>query len=131
MKIICNLQDLKNAQQAIEHFRITYPHTFNRLLHLVNFTRQLQFKYEYLCGLMVGREKFAKRFAPHYDVPASIIELYKNEIEKINEYPNEAATLRQLFDQYRTIGYENFCLLVKGKTPEEIKDISTDNKIII
>lgn len=129
MKMISSIQDLKKAQAAIEDFKANYPNTFYRLLHLVNFTRQLQFKYEYLCGLMLGNEKFAARFAPHF-VQRSIIDLYKSEIEKINKHPQGLQALEQLMNGHREIGYENFCLLVRGKTPEEIKGIYSKNKIL-
>lgn len=129
VKMISSIQDLKNARTDIEDFRTNYPDTFYRLLHLVNFTRQLQFKYEYLCGLMLGNEKFAARFAPHF-VQRSIIDLYKSEIEKINKHPQGLQALERLMSAHGEIGYENFCLLVRGKTPEEIKGIYSNNKIL-
>lgn len=129
VKMISSIQDLKNARTDIEDFRTNYPDTFYRLLHLVNFTRQLQFKYEYLCGLMLGNEKFAARFAPHF-VQRSIIDLYKSEIEKINKHPQGLQALERLMRAHGEIGYENFCLLVRGKTPEEIKGIYSNNKIL-
>lgn len=129
MKTISSIQDLKKAQAAIEDFKANYPNTFYRLLHLVNFTRQLQFKYEYLSGLMLGNEKYAARFAPHF-VQRSIIDLYKSEIEKINNHPQGLHALEQLINAHQEIDYENFCLLVRGKTPEEIKGIYSNNKIL-
>ncbi|CAM3065330.1 hypothetical protein [Sporolactobacillus spathodeae] len=129
MKMISSIQDLKSAQTALEAFKENYPNTFYRLLHLVNFTRQLQFKYEYLCGLMLGKESYASHFAPHF-VQRSIIDLYKSEIEKIHNHPEGLQTLEQLMLAHQEIGYENFCLLVRGKTPEEIKGIYSLRKFV-
>ncbi|MFT8317738.1 MAG: hypothetical protein ABF651_05615 [Sporolactobacillus sp.] len=129
MKMISSIQDLKDAQAAIIAFKENYPNTFFRLLHLVNFTRQLQFKYEYLCGSLLGNEAYANRFAPHF-VQRSIIDLYKNEIEKIHKHPEGLKALEQLIEDHKEIGYENICLLVRGKTPEEIKGIYSLRKFI-
>ncbi|MFT8361627.1 MAG: hypothetical protein ABF586_02105 [Sporolactobacillus sp.] len=129
MKLISSIQDLRSAQSDIEVFKQAYPDTFSRLLHLVNFTRQLQFKYEYLCGLMFGRESFADQFAPHF-VQRSIIDLYISEIEKIHNHPQGLPALEKLFNAHQEIGYENFCLLVRGKTPEEVKGIYSMRKFV-
>ncbi|RYM02897.1 hypothetical protein EWH99_10300 [Sporolactobacillus sp. THM7-7] len=122
MKTICSIQDLRKAQTDVAHFKSEHPSTYYRMLHLVNFTRQLQFKYEYLCGLMQGDDEFARRYAPHF-VQRSIIDLYKSEIEKIHHHPVGLEALNRLMDEHRVIGYENFCLLIRGKSPEEIKGI--------
>lgn len=129
MKTISSIQDLKNAQTAIVAFKKNYPNTFYRLLHLVNFTRQLQFKYEYLCGLLLGKETYAERFAPHF-VQRSIIDLYRSEIEKIHKHPDGLKALELLIQEHQEIGYENICLLVRGKTPEEIKGIYSLRKFV-
>lgn len=129
MKTISSIQDLRKAQTAIENFKESYPSTFYRLMHLVNFTRQLQFKYEYLCGLMLGKDAYALQYAPHF-VQRSIIDLYKNEIEKIHKHPQGLRALEQLMNAHLEIGYENFCLLVRGKSPEEIKGVYSNNRLI-
>lgn len=129
MKTISSIQDLRNAEADVAIFKKKHPDTFYRLLHLVNLTRQLQFKYEYLCSLMLGSTHDAERFAPHF-VQRSIIDLYKNEIEKIHKHPDGLQDLEQLIKVHREIGYENFCLLVRGKTPEEIKGIYSRNRIL-
>jgi hypothetical protein len=127
LKTISSIQDLRKAQAGVDKFKSGYPNTFYRLLHLVNFTRQLQFKYEYLCGLMLDNDTYANRFAPHF-VQRSIIDLYKDEIEKIHKHPEGLDALKKLIDANKEIGYENFCLLVRGKTPEEIKGIFSMDK---
>lgn len=122
MRTICSIQELKEAQASVQHFKAEYPDTFSRLLHLVNLTRQLQFKYEYLCGLMLGKEALAAHYAPHF-VQKSIIDLYKSEIEKIHNYSAGLDVLEQIMRRHREIGYENFCLLIRGKSPEDIKGV--------
>ncbi|RYL94103.1 hypothetical protein ABNN70_04355 [Sporolactobacillus sp. Y61] len=122
MKTISSIQELRDAEVDVDKFKDHYPNTYYRLLHLVNFTRQLQFKYEYLCGLIRGNDQYAEHFAPHF-VQRSIIDLYKSEIEKIHKHPEGLAALEKVMDAHREIGYENFCLLVRGKTPEEIKGL--------
>ncbi|RYL95030.1 hypothetical protein EWI07_03105 [Sporolactobacillus sp. THM7-4] len=129
MKTICSIQDLEKAQKAIEDFKAGYPNTYYRLLHLVNLTRQLQFKYEYLCGLMLGKDTITHRFAPHF-VQRSIIDLYISEIEKIHKHPLGLEALKTLMSNHQEIGYENFCLLVRGKSPEEVKGVDSSNKIL-
>ncbi|TGA97944.1 hypothetical protein E4665_09735 [Sporolactobacillus shoreae] len=129
MKMISSLQDLRNTQTDVEKFKAGFPNTYYRLLHLVNFTRQLQFKYEYLCGLMLDDDSYASHFAPHF-VQRSIIDLYKSEIEKIHKHPEGLEALKQLIDTHKEIGYENFCLLIRGKTPEEIKGVYSNNRIL-
>ncbi len=129
MKTISSIQDLRKTQADVEKFKADYPNTYYRLLHLVNFTRQLQFKYEYLCGLMLDDDQYASHFAPHF-VQRSIIDLYKSEIEKIHKHPNGLEALEKLMNAHKEIGYENFCLLVRGKTPEEIKGIFNMKKLV-
>ncbi len=122
MKTISSSQDLRKAQADIEQFKRDYPKTAARLLHLVNLTRQLQFKYDYLCGLLLGHSAYAGRFVPQF-VQRSIIDLYKSEIKKIYSDLPGLKALIHLMNRHEEIGYENFCLLVRGKTPEDIKGI--------
>ncbi|MTT30860.1 hypothetical protein GMB86_02380 [Terrilactibacillus sp. BCM23-1] len=126
MKVLSNLHDLREAKEKIETYKNEHEETFSHLLHLVNLTRQLQFKYDYLCGIIMGED--VTQVAPHF-VQDSIIDLYKNEINKIDQRFHDLNALKSLLRDCRNIGYENFCLLVKGKTPEEIKGIYRSRKM--
>ncbi|MFT8871539.1 MAG: hypothetical protein ABF868_04515 [Sporolactobacillus sp.] len=129
MKLISSIQKLKEAQTAFLTYKQSHADAFERLLHLVNLTRQMQFKYDYLCGLLLNDRAYADRFMPHF-VQRSIIDLYENEVKKMSQFSQATVDLQNLLHAHQTIGFENLCLLIRGKTPEEIKGIYSLRKFV-
>lgn len=116
MITISSSEQLINAKKALDSCKIEHPLTFKNLIHIINLTRTLQFKYHYMGSLLLGED--SSQYFPSF-VPESVLDLYKQEIQRFKDMPDSAEVLK-LFADYQSIGYAKLSLLVLGKKPEAL-----------
>lgn len=116
MITISSSEQLIKAKKALDSSKLAHPLTFEKLIHIINLTRTLQFKYHYMGSLLLDED--SSQYYPSL-VPASVLDLYQQEIQKFKDIPDSAEVLK-LFAAYQSIGYAKLSLLVLGKTPESL-----------
>ena len=109
-------EQLVKAKQALDSSKSAHPLTFEKLIHIINLTRTLQFKYHYMGSLLMNED--SSQYYPSL-VPASVLDLYQQEIQKFKDMPDSEEVLK-LFAAYQSIGYAKLSLLVLGKSPESL-----------
>lgn len=119
MIALTSLENLYQTKKASEQLKNNYPEAFEKLLHLISLTRQLQFRYQYMGCLLTG-EDYSKYSPKH--TRKSIINLYLQEVNNIKNVDNDAA-LKQFFSNNKECGYDNISKLVIGTSPEFLKGI--------
>lgn len=119
MIAISNLEDLHSIKEALERINKYQPNLFEKWLHVINLTRQLQFRYHYMGCLLTNEDpgRFVPKCAP------SVLSLYKSEIAKLKE-DKEAETLLQLLHDYSKVGYSQISLLTLNQNPESLVGVS-------
>ncbi|WP_085524227.1 hypothetical protein [Tuberibacillus sp. Marseille-P3662] len=120
MIVLSSLEALKNAENALNQLKAKQPDVFSQLLHMISLTRQLQLKYEYMGRLFMGEEP--GEASPRF-VKESVVRLYESEVMNVKEQ-DEAEVIKQIFSNYKHIGYENLSLLALGNTPDSLKGVS-------
>ncbi|GAA0431784.1 MAG: hypothetical protein ACQEWU_18615 [Bacillota bacterium] len=113
MIITSSYQDLLHAKQAIAKFKEDKPAVYQRFVHVIQLTRQLQFNFQYMGCLIMDED--AKKFRPAVQ-DEYILNVYNTEIEKLKE-DQRVNDLKQLLHAYKQIGYSNLSGLVLGKKP--------------
>ncbi|RUQ28472.1 hypothetical protein ELQ35_12480 [Peribacillus cavernae] len=108
------------SKLALENLKKSYPNLFEKLLEVVNLTRALQFKYQYMGCLIMNEDP--SYYAPNF-VQGSVLRLYKKEVQKLKE-DLDCDVLKQTFIDFRETGYAKISLLVLGMTPESLTGAS-------
>lgn len=108
--------ELKATKEALENLKKSYPDLFEKLVDVVNLTRALQFKYQYMGCLIMDEDP--SYYAPNF-VQGSVLRLYKKEVQKLKE-DRDSHILKQTFTEFKETGYSNISLLVLGLTPESL-----------
>lgn len=121
MITLSSIDELKAAEKNIEKLKTNYPDLFEKLLDMVNLTRALQFKYHFMGCLIM--DEVPGQYAPNF-VYGSVLRLYKKELQNLKNDLN-SQVLKQIFSDFKNIGYSNICLLVLGKTPESLLGASS------
>lgn len=116
MITISSSEQLVKAKKALDSSKLAHPLTFEKLIHIINLTRTLQFKYHYMGSLLMNED--SSQYYPSL-VPASVLDLYQQEIQKFKDMPDSEEVLK-LFAAYQSIGYAKLSLLVLGKSPESL-----------
>lgn len=116
MLTLTSLDELKEAKMAISELKVSYPALYEKLVHVVGFTRALQFKYQYMGSLLMDED--ASQYTPPY-VQGSVLRLYKKELQSLKDDDNFTA-VKHMITNMKSIGYSRISLLVLGKTPETI-----------
>lgn len=116
MITISSSEQLVKAKKALDSSKSAHPLTFEKLIHIINLTRTLQFKYHYMGSLLMNED--SSQYYPSL-VPASVLDLYQQEIQKFKDMPDSEEVLK-LFATYQSIGYAKLSLLVLGKSPESL-----------
>lgn len=116
MITISSSEQLVKAKKALDSSKSAHPLTFEKLIHIINLTRTLQFKYHYMGSLLMNED--SSQYYPSL-VPASVLDLYQQEIQKFKDMPDSEEVLK-LFAAYQSIGYAKLSLLVLGKSPESL-----------
>ncbi|WP_445489172.1 hypothetical protein [Niallia sp. 03133] len=114
MLVISSFSDLMNAKSEIDEFKMTKPTVYKKFVNVINLTRQLQFKFQYMGCLLMDEE-------PNDSCPNVkddyVLALYQKEIEKL-KVENTFSDLKRLLADYKKIGYANLSALVMGKNPK-------------
>jgi len=116
MLTLTSLDELKEAKTALSELQVRYPALYEKLVHVVGFTRALQFKYQYMGSLLMDED--ANRYAPSF-VQGSVLRLYKKELQSLKD-DIDFPVIKRIFSTLKGIGYSRISLLILGKTPENI-----------
>ncbi|HHY72135.1 MAG TPA: hypothetical protein GX497_02690 [Bacillus bacterium] len=120
MIIYTNLNELISAKQAIEKMKQDYPALYAKLVHTIYLTRALQFKYHYMGCLLMDKD--SGEASPHF-VYDSVLQLYKNEIQKLKD-DKDFEVLKQLIAKVSNTNFSKLCLLILGTKPESLVGVS-------
>ncbi|MGP4081176.1 hypothetical protein ACTWQL_14805 [Pseudalkalibacillus sp. R45] len=116
---LSSLQDLQNIKTRIEQIKIEMPDVYNRMVHLTDLTRQLQFRYSYLACLLTDED--ATESYPNF-ASESVMDLFHQEVRKIKMTDN-IYVVTELLQSNKQCGYDKICLLFLGISPEKLKGI--------
>ncbi|HZG71415.1 MAG TPA: hypothetical protein VEY51_07725 [Chondromyces sp.] len=121
MITLCSLDELKQAKETIDSFKEDYPSFFEKIIHVVNLTRALQFKYQYMGCLLMDEDP--GKAAPDF-IQESILRLYQRELQEIKNHL-QFEKLKQIFMIYRDIEYTKIFQLIQSHSPESLTGSST------
>lgn len=116
MITLTNIEELQATQEAIEKLKQDYPTLFEKLVDVVNLTRALQFKYQYMGCLITGEDP--GQYKPNF-VYSSVLRLYNKELQRLKDDLN-FEVLKQTFSQFKNTGYSKISLLVLGNPVESL-----------
>ncbi|OIK16471.1 hypothetical protein BIV60_04140 [Bacillus sp. MUM 116] len=116
MITLSSIDELSEAKEVLETLRVEYPALFEKLLDMINLTRAFQFKYHYMGCLIMGENP--GEHTPKF-VYGSVLRLYKRELQKLLD-DSDSQVLKQLFADFKNIGYSKLSLLVLGHAPESL-----------
>ncbi|MCD7036693.1 hypothetical protein LRR81_20800 [Metabacillus sp. GX 13764] len=114
MVAVSSIEELKNLKASLEEISKNEPVLFQKWMHIVNLTRQFQFKYSYMGCLLTGNE--AELCRPN-GVKPSIIALYENEVAKLTADANFKKLQNILTN---SCGYTKISRLSLGQSPESL-----------
>ncbi|RLQ94051.1 hypothetical protein [Falsibacillus albus] len=120
MLALSSRDQLQEAHDSLQALKGSEPELFGHFLHVVNLTRQLQFKYQYMGSLIANENPL--RFHPK-NVEDSVMALYHAEIEKLKA-ADANHTLRGLLKDHAEGGYAKISLLILGNPPESLVGFS-------
>ncbi|MEH7374484.1 MULTISPECIES: hypothetical protein [Bacillaceae] len=116
MLVSANYNELKDAKIAIVNLSATKPSIYDKLLNIIELTRQLNYGYEYMGSLLMDED--SSQFKP-IAKDDYVLSVYHREIEKLKKDP-KFFELKQLLKEYRQVSYANISKLVLGKNPREL-----------
>lgn len=116
MITLSSTNQIHAAKEAVEQCKAGHPEVFTILFHMINLTRALQFKYQYMGSLITGKD--ASGCAPAF-TERSVLQLYLREMSELLDHPDSDA-IRSLFKEYEEIGFARLSLLALGKQPEQL-----------
>lgn len=116
MVITTSLSELRAANEEINQLRKAKPTFYEKLGELIQLTRQMQFKYQYMGCLLMDED--SDKFSPevHSDY---IIRLYRQEVEKLKAH-STFDDFKNLLSNYKQVGYCNLCQLINGENPKNL-----------
>ncbi len=113
---LCSLDELRKAKKALDHLEHTYPVLFEKIVHVMNLTRALQMKYQYMGCLLMDED--SSNCLPNLP-QGSVLRLYIKEVKTL-KMDADIYVLKQLFTTFKEIGYAKISLLALGNTPESL-----------
>ena len=113
---LCSLDELRKAKKALDLLEHTYPVLFEKVVHVMNLTRALQMKYQYMGCLLMDEDP--SNCLPNLS-QGSVLRLYKKEVETL-KLDADIYVLKQLFTAFKETGYAKISLLALGNTPESL-----------
>ncbi|WLR51669.1 hypothetical protein LC040_01840 [Bacillus tianshenii] len=116
MLTLTSLDELKEVDQALHSFQQSNPALYEQYIHVLNLTRQMQFKFHYMGSLLMNEE--TNESAPQH-VNSSVLRLYEEEVQNLH---NEQGidSLKEIFNSYRHAGYAKISLLSLGADPDSL-----------
>jgi hypothetical protein len=116
MITLCSQNELKSAQSALNKLEQSYPELFEKLIHVINLTRTMQLKYQYMGCLIMNED--TENAKPQF-VTGSVIRLYKKEIQQLTS-DKDIDEVRKVFIEFEHTGYSRLSQLALGKAPESL-----------
>ncbi|WP_338779028.1 hypothetical protein [Metabacillus sp. FJAT-52054] len=120
MVAISSIEQLKTLQADLEKLKEVHPGLFTQWIHLVNLTRQLQFKHHFMGSLLLDEEP--GRYFPT-SAKKSVILLYQKEAEKLKDDP-DFPELKRILSHYHDTGFSKISRLSLGHPPESLVGVS-------
>ncbi|MDN4527375.1 hypothetical protein [Fictibacillus fluitans] len=120
MITLCSHEELKKAKEALENIERSCPDLYEKWVHIINLTRALQFKYQYMGALIMNEN--CRRYAPEF-CQGSVIRLYKSELAKLTSDEN-IDTLRNMISTFNNADFAKISLLAIGRSPESLMGTS-------
>lgn len=120
MITLCSQDELKSAQTALNQLEGSRPELFEKFMDVINLTRAMQLKYQYMGCLIMNEEP--GNAEPQF-VTGSVIRLYKKEMQKLKD-DKDIHELRKVFIEFKHTGYARLSLLALGRTPESLSGSS-------
>lgn len=113
MLITSSFSELMNAKKAIDELKVSKPIIYQKFVNIIQLTRQLQFRSQYMGDLIMG-----ETLSNHRPVVQDnyVLKVYMKEVEALKS-EDHIADLKQLLVAYKEIGYANISKLVLGKSP--------------
>ncbi|WP_217586043.1 hypothetical protein [Lentibacillus saliphilus] len=108
--------ELQQAQQALHHIADVRPEIHEQFINLIQLTRQLQYKLQYLGCLIMDEE--TDQNAPHHQNPF-VLSVYKREINDFKKSAG-ATLLIQMLANFEKLGYATVCRLALGVNPTQL-----------
>lgn len=108
-----SFNDLLYAKKAFDELEATEPGIYQKFINIIQLTRQLQFRSQYMGALIMDEAPGKYRPEVHNDY---VLNVYQQEVENLKT-DQHAADLKQLLTTYKQIGYANISRLVLGKSP--------------
>ena len=116
MITLCSQDELKSAQTALNQLEESRPELFEKFMDVINLTRAMQLKYQYMGCLIMNAEP--GNAEPQF-ITGSVIRLYKKEMQKLKD-DKDIHELRKVFIEFEHTGYARLSLLALGRTPESL-----------
>lgn len=120
MLTLSSIDELKHAQDSLTALHQSKPDLFEKYLHVLHLTRQLQFKYDYMGHLLMGQPP--NHSHPNH-VKDSVLQLYANQIDELKN-DRAFADLKQLLLEHQHAGHAKISMLALGTAPESLVGVS-------
>ncbi|TQS74162.1 hypothetical protein DX933_12610 [Ornithinibacillus gellani] len=106
--------ELLEAKQALEYVKSEEPIYYKRFVQVLQLTRQLQYKFQYMCSLLVDEDPGRSRPVNQNEY---VLQLYQEELTKLKR-STETHAIKHLLMNYHRLGYANICRLALGANPK-------------
>ncbi|MDQ6595626.1 MULTISPECIES: hypothetical protein [Bacillus] len=116
MITLSSLDELTEAKEVLATLKKEYPGLFEKFQDMINLTRAFQFKYHYMGCLIMGEDP--GEHTPKF-VYGSVLRLYKRELQKLVT-DADIEVLKQMFTDFKSIGYSKISQLILGHEPESL-----------
>ncbi|MCD5325695.1 MULTISPECIES: hypothetical protein [Pontibacillus] len=111
-----SLKQLREVSEDLNTLRKAEQELFQQFIHIIQLTRQLQLRYDYMGCLLLQEDP--RQCAPDF-IEESVLNLYQHEIDTLRKHP-QMDKLENLLDHYKGIGYTKISLLALGESPESL-----------
>ncbi|GGD01950.1 hypothetical protein [Pontibacillus salipaludis] len=111
-----SLKQLREVKGDLEALQATEQELFQQFIHVIQLTRQLQLRYDYM-GCLLQQED-PSQCAPDF-IEESVLNLYQHEINTLKKHP-QIHNLESILVHYQRIGYTKISLLALGESPESL-----------
>jgi hypothetical protein len=119
---LCSLDELKKVKKALDQLENSYPALFEKMVHVMNLTRALQMKYQYMGCLIMDEDP--SDCLPNLPHGSSVLRLYKKEVASLKN-DADAYIMKQIFTSFKETGYAKISLLSLDRTPESLVGASS------
>ncbi|WP_251551548.1 hypothetical protein [Neobacillus muris] len=116
MIALSSIVELNAAKDVLNDVKKEYPELFEKFLDVVNLTRALHLKYQYMGCLLMDED--SRGCTPEF-VYGSVLRLYKMELQCLKNDP-DFKVLKDIFVEFGSIGYPKLCLLGLGRNPDSL-----------